>query len=363
MKRNPDGLGDQKSTVLYQLRTQLGYRTAFFGKYLNGWDLDVRPPHLDRWAIFPNSSPDGYYNATWNVDGRKKKVATYSTEYIRRRGERFIRNNADQPWLMYLSTAASHPPFDPEPKYEDAVASGWRRWKRRHPSVESGDLSGKHPSMESKLFPLPRVREIRRMQLRTLMSVDDLVASVMRTLGREEERRNTLVFFLSDNGFFWGEHGGLIRKMAPYTRSIKVPMMMRWPQGGIEPGTKDRRLVANIDLAASIYDAVGLQDTPPVDGRSLLDPSWDRDRLHFEYYAAHQLPTWASTLTRDYQYVEWYEDEEGTTVDLREYYDLRTDPHQMENLAADPSSRRSLDLRSLSAQLAADRICSGENCP
>jgi arylsulfatase A-like enzyme len=48
--------------------------------------------------------------------------------------------------------------------------------------------------------------EVRRAQLRTLMSVDDLVGSVMQEIRSLGEEGDTLAFFLSDNGYMWGEH-------------------------------------------------------------------------------------------------------------------------------------------------------------
>jgi arylsulfatase A-like enzyme len=353
---------DHTLTVEYQLRNQAGYRTAFFGKYLNGWDLSQDPPHLDTWAVFPNSSPHGYYGAEWNVDGRREVVETYSTEFIRRRGVRFIRGNADRPWLMYLSTAAPHPPYQAEPRYENAEVGGWRAFRRNNDAVGKVDVSDKHPMVAQRSRGLRPARRKRREQLRTLMSVDDLVGSVMQTLGETGQRRNTLAFFLSDNGYLWGEYG-LTGKLLPYTRSVQVPLFMRWPQGRVAEGVKDRRLVANIDLAATIYDAAGIEDAPRTDGRSLLDDGWDRDRLHFDFYEAHGRPTWASTRTRDHLYIEWYEDDEGTRLSFREYYDLRNDPFLLDNLFARPRAARDLDGPGLAAQLAADRECRADTCP
>ncbi|HEX2240439.1 MAG TPA: sulfatase-like hydrolase/transferase, partial [Actinomycetota bacterium] len=66
---------------------------------------------------------------------------------------------------------------------------------------------------------------LRRAQLRTLMSVDDLVGAVFSELNDLGER-DTLAFFLSDNGFFWSEHG-LPAKGAPYLQSIEIPLYVK----------------------------------------------------------------------------------------------------------------------------------------
>ena len=76
-------------------------------------------------------------------------------------------------------------------------------------------------------------QEIRTNQLRTLKSVDDMVDTVMNRVGALGEGGNTVGVFTSDNAYQWGEHG-LVSKYFPYSESIRVPFMVRWP--GKVPG-------------------------------------------------------------------------------------------------------------------------------
>ena len=75
---------------------------------------------------------------------------------------------------------------------------------------------------------MKELRAIREAQLRTLRSVDDLVARVFKTLGKVGATDDTLAIFLSDHGFLWGEHG-LKAKNYPYLASIRLPLLLRWP--------------------------------------------------------------------------------------------------------------------------------------
>lgn len=109
------------------------------------------------------------------------------------------------------------------------------------------DRSDKPPYIRDVDLPIAEAKGIRRDQLRTLMSVDDLVDAVMRRLGALKERGNTLVFVLSDNGFLWSDHGWK-GKTIPYSYSIRIPRLVRWP-GVLEAGTKDGRLLGNVDVA------------------------------------------------------------------------------------------------------------------
>jgi arylsulfatase A-like enzyme len=195
--------------------------------------------------------------------------------------------------------------------------------------------------------------------------VDQLVASLRGVLKELEERSDTIVIFMSDNGYMWADHG-LFDKGAPYTPSILIPMLMQVP--GTAGGTKDRRLVGNVDVAPTILDAAGIatDNGHPMDGRSLLDMSWSRDRILTEYRNNDNKwtpPTWASLRAGRFQYTEYYSEDD---VIFREYYNLRKDPWQLRNLlrdgdaSNDPSPAR---LASLSSRLDADRTCTGVLCP
>lgn len=335
-----------------------GYRTGFAGKFLNGWDPSVPPPHFDDWAM--RGAGNGYYGGGWNINGVMRVVDAYSTTLIRRRGLRFLRDAESddaRPWLLFLSTLAPHGPFRPEPKYEAARVGRWDG----NPAVFESDRSDK-PQRISDVgnCHLPCGRAKRRGQLRTLMSVDDLVERVFRLLERNGER-NTIAIFLSDNGFGWGEHG-LAGKGVPYDHATRVPMYVRWP-GHLAAQSIDTRIAANIDIAPTILDAARIPDSamPPMDGRSLLNETWSRDRILLELWVHG---SWASLRATNFQYVEYYDDV-GTTI-FREYYDLARDRWQLENLLADGDPANDPDpgtISSLSLDLQRARSCTGQDCP
>jgi arylsulfatase A-like enzyme len=99
------------------------------------------------------------------------------------------------------------------------------------------------------------------------MSVDDMVGEVLHKLDALHETRNTLAFFLSDNGYMWHEHG-LTEKRWPYPAAARVPFYVRWP-GHFPPGATRRKIVANIDIAPTIYHAAGIVPNHVVDGNDL----------------------------------------------------------------------------------------------
>jgi arylsulfatase A-like enzyme len=196
------------------------------------------------------------------------------------------------------------------------------------------------------------------------MSADDMVAKIFKVLGRLNEKRDTLAIFISDNGYAWGEHG-VAAKRFPYTESVQVPLIVRWP-GNVAAGVKDDSLVGNIDIAPTVVEATGI--TPdanyPMDGRSLFAPQPRRELL-FEYFGSRlgaDVPAWASTRSSTYQYVEYY-NPTTNAVEFSEYYDLTNDPWQLDNLLGDSDPTNDPPTPFFSADLQQARQCSGSSCP
>jgi arylsulfatase A-like enzyme len=321
-----------------------GYHTVLFGKLLNSWGLKD-PPYFDTWALY-NGSEKSYIDAKWNIQGTVQFIDQYATRFIGDRTVSFLRSPPSSPWFLYLSVPNPHTPYIAEEQYANAAVPPWSG----NPAVFESDRTDKPPYVQEHRSGFSRGNETRTAQLRTLMSVDDMVDRVMTTLRDTGQLDNTLIFFLSDNGYLWSDHG-LFGKRYPYLPSIQVPMFVRW-DGHLASGAVDDRLVANIDIAPTVYDAAGI--TPPVtaDGHSLLSP-YARDRLLFEYWVDAGVPTWASLVTTAGQYIETYDD--AGNPSFVEFYDLARDPWELENTGVAPAG--------WAAQLAADRTCAGASCP
>jgi arylsulfatase A-like enzyme len=354
---------DHETTLEAYLR-QAGYATAIVGKYLNLWDIGDDPPFFDRWAIFNDDyGVDGYRNEKWNVDGRVSTISRYTTTVIGDKALEFLTDlEADdqRPWLLYVFPFAPHSPYKAHSDYAHADVPPWRPG----PATRETNLSDKPLWVRRSQVELSEARRVRRAQLRTLMSVDDLMGRLSDHLQSLGEDSNTMIFYLSDNGLTWGDHG-LVSKRNPYTHSVRVPYFMRSP--GLVPGTVDQEQpVANIDIAPTVLDAAGVIADPfvPMDGRSLLGER-SRDRMHLEYFEEAGMPSWASTVEDNLQYIEYYA-ADGENITFRELYRLDSDPLQLRNVLKDgnPSNNPSPEtLRSLSRRLADDRRCAGSSCP
>jgi arylsulfatase A-like enzyme len=361
VRRNGEmGTMKQEYTVQRYLK-EAGYRTGIFGKYGNGWNRRRNPPYFDRWAIFSTSS-NHYRDGDWNVDGTIRTIDAYASEYIKRRAVKFIRHGevADRdPWLLFLNPPAPHHPSTPQPAYANRLYPTWPG----NPAVRERSTRDKPPYVRrAPPKTLDDGRAIRLRNLRALESVDDMTRRVFTALRRQGENRRTLAIFMSDNGFMWAEHK-LTSKYHAYTKSIQIPLAMRWP-GKVRRGGTSRKLVANIDVAPTIMDAARIDSHHLMDGRSLLR-SWKRSTLLHEQWKVRtsSVPTWKSLRTRRMQYIEYFDSEGNRT--FREYYNLRRDPWQRSNLLRDGSNRSGPGrkrLRALHQRLEATAHCSGTGC-
>lgn len=356
VRRNEDAeeLGDDR--LLQTYLQQAGYRTAITGKYLvrpgsyeDPEAVGIDPPGFDRWATFLG----GYDDALFNVDGNVQVAPGYATDYISDTAssmlEGFEESDGD-PWLLYVAPFAPHRPSTPAGRHKRAPLPPW-------PPQGSPSTAGKPPWLRDAQVPATKAATERRRQLRTLLAVDELVDRLMRELESLGEAEDTIAFYLSDNGYHWGEHG-LSEKRSPYTESVTVPFYMRWP-GHMEPGSVDERLVANIDILPTVLQATDVEPTAPLDGRSLLRRGERRALLleHWKEDLNLLVPRWVSIVTRRYQYIK--------TLDggapFEELYDLRADSRQEKNLlaGASPGSRRLPFLRRMLRRAVR---CSGRAC-
>ena len=351
---------DQLLTMQRYLRRD-GYLTAIYGKYLNAWPREIDPPWFDDWAILSDSSAHAYFNGRWNVNGEVGRLKSYSTRIIERKALRFIdftEAEDEDPWLMYLAPMSPHLPATPHPLHRGIDLPRFVKT----PAMLEEDRSDKPSEVQEQEVDWRQVKEWRRKQLRSLMSVDEMVGRVFRRLEKAGEADDTLAIYLSDNGFLWGEHG-LGQKIRPYEASAEVPFLVRWP-GHVEAGAIEEGLVANIDIAPTVLQAAGSQPEHEFDGRSFLDGG-PRGRVLLEQWRRpdRSVPNWAATRAGDYLYVEYYA-EDRLVPAYREYYDLVSDPWELENLLGDlDPANDPRNATQLSLQLHRDVTCAGRSGP
>ena len=183
-----------------------------------------------------------------------------------------------------------------------------------------------------------------RLRARMMAAVDEGVGAILDLLQRKGMLDDTFIVFLSDNGYFLGEHGlGPERRFA-YEEGIRSPFVVRFPKQ-VDAGTRRRELVICQDIAPTLVSLAGGTPGAQIQGRSLLplfaragsrtSPAW-RESILCEYWAEQALPwligmTYKAVRTERYKYIHWIN--RDVAGELDELYDLSTDPYELENLS------------------------------
>ena len=256
----------------------------------------------------------------------------------------------------------------PPPRHEAASA---RQRLPRPASFNEPDLADKPSNMRT-FAPSLTEEQIRQLQLDyegrigSLLAVDDHVKRLVDTLRATDQLENTLIVFLSDNGWLQGEHRIPGDKFLPYDESLRVPLIMRGP--GVPAGRVVRGQVSNIDFAPTLLDVARARAGRTIDGVSLVptlrDPRGRPDRV-LQIEAPRPLfedPVPVNQWDRPYKGVrtDRYTYVVYTETGEQELYDRRRDPAQLRNVAAEARYAR------VKARLAArlERLddCRGRTC-
>ena len=358
VRTNDDGERFDETQTIATWLHDAGYFTGLIGKYLNRYPFGrgpYIPPGWDRWVVKRNTAAITTYSNFGFVDQgvalqTSDSVATYATDLFADHAIDFLRTAPeDRPFFLYFATSAPHPPWTPPPRHAGAFSG---EPLPIHPSVEERDVSDK-PSWVRKLQSVDAAQravflEDRRHEAETLLAVDDAVQRIVAQLAADGDLERTVILFMTDNGFSFGEHR-IRGKRCQYEECIRTPFAARVPgaQAHDVPG-----LISNVDLAPTIADLAGVRPGQPVDGRSfapaLLGERWRPPAgVFLEWAGDRDIPPWQGVRTSDFAY---FESADGTV----ELYDITgaigpADPFELRSRSADPRYRGTM--RQLAALL------------
>ena len=308
-----------------------GYYTGLVGKYLNSWKGEARPEY-DYWVSFFGGTVPNYYDPNLNVNGKWEKKTGYITYLFKDYVLRFLDQATQQrkPFLLLFTPNAPHAPYTPL-KEDKGLYTDLPQY--RPPSFNEADLSDKPASIADKP-PLTegesiQLENIRRRQIQTLVSLDRSIGEIIEKLKQTGELDHTVIMFISDNGKHWGEHR-LDTKSTAYEESVKVPFALRYPPLVAAPYVEDQ-LVANIDIAPTLYELSETSIPETVDGLSLVNllSAQGEWRSHVLLEAWPDRGHWTAIHTGQYVYVE-------TDNELSEFYDLAVDPFEIQSFINEP---------------------------
>jgi N-acetylglucosamine-6-sulfatase len=290
---------DDASTIATDFQAA-GYRTGLIGKYLNGYDprsLYI-PPGWNRWFATANFY---FYDYLVNSNGRLLTFGSEPEDYgVRvtvKKAVSFVRSaqNAGQPFFLYYAFGAPHSPAIPDPRDVNRFAGETR-------SAFFDDM------------------------LESAYSMDRAIGTLLNNLPPR-----TIVVFLSDNGFLWGErkgtHGSLTGKVWPFDQSIRIPLVIHALDGSIT--FPDRSMALNVDLRETV-EAAALGTAPTTDGINLLTGTrtvFPVEHLNRNETGLPPPPSYCGAREEKWLYVRY-----GNGLE-----ELFRQPNERENLVTDPT--------------------------
>jgi N-acetylglucosamine-6-sulfatase len=366
---------------------KLGYTTAHVGKWHMGNDGKPRPGY-DHWVSF-----DGHgrlENPKLNVNGKYEQRPGYMTDILNGLALEFLERPHRKPFSLFFAHKAVHP--DAEQAADGTLDLVGYVPAERHKDLYKGCVFPPLPNMLppakvvkqkpawTEAFQLKQSEKSRKLlepihagqqeeiRLRAAMmaSVDEGVGKILEVLERKGQLDNTVILFLGDNGYFFGEHGlGPERRFA-YEAGIRAPFVLRFPPR-VKAGSRIKDLVICQDIAPTLIELAGGKPGPQIQGRSLLPllsrgkkRAW-RKSILVEYWAEQAMPwlvgmTYKAVRTDRYKYIHWVN--RGRAGELDELYDLDKDPFELKNLASGKAQatvrgRLLKELRRLVAEAAA----------
>lgn len=346
----PDESRLRHQTTWPMLLRAAGYHTGVVGK----WHINTPPEGYDFTAVLPGQGV--YFDPPMLVNGSMIAHKGHTDDVIGERALQFLRERPrDKPFCMLFQFKAPHRSWEPAARFARAFEdveiplpeTFFEPESTRPEAVRKAEMRivdmldfrerGVPGTLEPGQLARRNHQALVKHYYRVLLGVDENVGRVLEFLDDHGLAEDTIIIYTSDNGFFLGEHG-LFDKRLMYEPSIRVPMLLRWP-AGIEAGrVDDTHMVLNIDVAPTILGMAG-QPVPGAMQGSSWQPllrdgqaDWRHDFLYeyFEFPAAHCVRRHRGVRNARWKLIQfWQQPEEW------ELYDLRNDPQERRNLAAE----------------------------
>ncbi|MBM3736356.1 MAG: sulfatase [Acidobacteria bacterium] len=338
-----------------QLLQKAGYHSSMLGK----WHIATMPTGLgfDHWCILPGQGL--YHNPQMIANGGRIQLRGYVDDLIADQAIETLKSRPkNKPFSMICNFKAPHRAWEPAERhakeYEDIVIPEPPTFNTslegRPKGIRDTDMQvADMPDFRRRGVPAALPKELRKPlnyqqfmknYYRVLLGVDENLGRILDFLDQQRLAEDTLIIYTGDNGFFLGEYG-MFDKRLMYEPSIRIPMLVRYPNG-IKPGVDRDHMVINNDVAHTILDYCGIQRPahmehhgeswrPVFEGRaSGWRASWMYE--YFEYPGPHCAPIARGVRTKTHKLIHYIQQPQA-----HEMFDLVKDPEERRSVYDDPA--------------------------
>ena len=304
VSRGQERMNVDESTLADMLQ-QAGYATGAFGKWHNGSQHPYHPNSrgFDEYYGFTSGHWGNYFDPMLEHNGEIVRGNGFIIDDLTAHAMDFIEANKEKPFLCYLAYNTPHSPFQVPEKFYKKFAHA--------------DLGMRHRDGDAK-----EELDKTRAALAMCENIDWNVGRVLDQLENLNLADNTIVIYYSDNGpntYRWNnDMRG--RKGMTDEGGVRVPCMVRWPAGGIQPGTRIDSIAGAIDLLPTLAEMTGAKRVgdKPIDGLSLA-PMLRGENVSWPDRYIYSIRQSKKVSVRNQRYIL---DDKG------QLYDLNTDPGQ-----------------------------------
>ncbi|ANH82831.1 sulfatase [Niabella ginsenosidivorans] len=385
-KDNDHSTFDFNQDIFVKRLQAAGYQTAWIGKMHLG---ENTPQGFDYYNILPGQGE--YYNPDFiATGGTRTRHEGYVTNIITTLSENWLdQRNPSKPFCLVVGHKATHRTWMPDLQDLGAFdnqtfplpATFYDTYATRKAAQQQDMTIAKTLQMdydlkifpsreeESKMGAIQRMTPEQRAQwdayydnikkdfearklngnaltewkyqryikdyLATARSLDRNISALLKYLDDHDLSKNTIVIYMSDQGFYMGEHGWFDKRWM-YEESFRTPMVMRYP-GIIKPGTKINDYIMNLDLAPTLLQAGKATVPAAMQGMSFLpllkgQAYTSRKAMYYHYYenTVHHVSPQFGIKTGRYKLIRYYE-----RVEAWELFDLQKDPQELKNVYPD----------------------------
>lgn len=279
---------DVREVLFPEFLKNAGYKNGIFGK----WDLGQLNRFLplqrgfDEFYGFVNTGIDYYTHERYYVPSMYRNNSpttedkgTYATYLFEREAVRFIKENRDNPFFLYLPFNAPHGSSSLDPEIRGTIQA----------PIEYLTM---YPDGDTR-------REQRRREFMAAVTcMDDAIGNIIGLVDSLGLTENTIVMFFSDNGGGTGSDNSPLSggKANMWEGGIRVPFIVKWP-GKIEKGQVIDNFISSLEIFPTILDItdIGKPDSLVLDGFSILplltgeERNLERKEMYWEFrdeYAA-----------------------------------------------------------------------------